>query len=132
MLGQPFGMPIAGVAPSVSGAAGHPVRGMGTYASPAGLPFRRQSSGLTVGPGGGYGAAGAGGALGGAGAAGVPPVAFGQAALDPLGTPHLVGRALYGDGSAGNPFSTLGPHVHKIMASRAVVSWGTPRLGCGR
>lgn len=84
------------------------------------LPYRGQASRLAVGPGGGFGY-GAAGALGNAGAAGAPPVAHGQAAPDGSGTPGL-GPALYGDRSAANPLSTLGCHVNKIMASRAVVS----------
>lgn len=48
-----------------------------------------------------------------------------QPAPDGLGAPDL-GQPLYGNGSAANPFSTLGRHVNKIMASRAVVSWGHP------
>ena len=54
MLGQPFGMPIAGVAPSVSRASGHPVVGMGAYAGRDGmLPYPGQSSGLAWVPEGG-------------------------------------------------------------------------------
>ena len=81
-------------------------------------------SGLTVGPGGGFGY-GAAGALGGARVAGASPLAPGHAALNRLGTPNL-GQAFSGNGSTGNPFSTLGRHVNKIMSSRGVVSWGNP------
>lgn len=80
MLEQPIGLPITGVAPTVAGTAAQPVGGfMGAYAGPSGLPYRRQASGLAVGPGGGFGY-GAAGALGDAGAAGASPVAHGQAA----------------------------------------------------
>ena len=82
-----------------------------------------------MGPGWGFGC-GAAGALGGAVVAGAPPIAPGQATLDGLGALDL-GQAIYGNGSAGNPFSTLGHPVNKIMASRAVVSV-TPRPRCGR
>ena len=92
MLAHLFEMPIVGVSPPVSRAAGHPVGGMGGYAGLARLRFPGQSSRLAVGPGGGSGY-GADRALGGTWAASAPPVALGQAVLDELG--HLTSAGPY-------------------------------------
>ena len=68
---------------------------------------------------------GHGGAFGGAGAAGAPSVAFGHTVRD--GRVVLeVGLTAQGNGGAGDPFTSLGRQVNKIMTNRAVTSWGNP------
>ena len=98
MFGHLFGMPITGVARSVSDVGCHLVGGMGAWAVLVGLPYPGQSTVPAVGPGAGCGY-GAAGALGGAGVDGVPPDSLGQATLRGLGTLDL-GRARYGFASA--------------------------------
>ncbi|CAN0598244.1 unnamed protein product, partial [Laminaria digitata] len=72
----------------------------------AGAPPPGQAGGLAGGLGRGFGE-------------------LGQATHDGRGAPE-VDQTFYGNGSAGNPFTTLGKQVNKIMTSRAVTSWGNP------
>ena len=74
---------------------------------------------------------GYGGALGRAGATGTPSVAFGHTVLDRRAVSE-VGLTSHGNGGAGDPFTALGRQLSKIMANRAVTSWGNTTIGCGR
>eukprot|EP00904_Undaria_pinnatifida_P011893 jgi/Undpi1/7834/HiC_scaffold_23.g10307.m1 len=91
------------------------------HGQPGELDVGGQVGGLAVGLVRGFGH---GGAPGGAGDIGVPSVAVGRTAYDRPDTPG-VGRALRGDGRAGNPSSTLGKQINNchrphddIMAQR--------------
>ncbi|CAN0172871.1 unnamed protein product, partial [Laminaria digitata] len=75
-------------------------------AGSAGAPHPGQAGGLAGGLGRGFGA-------------------LGQAAHDGRGVPEI-DQTFYGNGSAGNPFTTLGKQVNKIMTSRCSDSLGQP------
>ena len=66
------------------------------------------------------------GVLGGAGATGAPLVAFGHTVRDGRAVPE-VGLTAQGNGGAGDPFTTFGRQVSKIMTNRVVTSWGNPK-----